>query len=54
MHVVGQVVASMDWPGMSQYYARVAAQTSRLEIIRDLYTFNPRVDGPTAHGGMIK
>lgn len=49
-----QVVASMDWPGMSQYHARVSAQASRLEMIRDLHTFNPAIEGPAAHGGMIK
>ena len=32
-----QVVASMDWPGVTKYRGLVRAQGHREEIIKDLY-----------------
>lgn len=52
--VVIQVVASLDWPKVTNYAGRVSTQAHRQELIQDLYkTWNDPSRGPVT-GGMIK
>ncbi|CAL1404119.1 unnamed protein product [Linum trigynum] len=51
---IAAVVASMDWPEVTKYRGLVSAQTSREEIILDLYkTYEDPTRG-VVHGGMIR
>lgn len=49
-----QVVASMDWPEVSQYRCLVSAQPHRKEIIEDLYQKHGDPERGIVHGGMIR
>lgn len=47
------MVASMDWPELTKYRSVVSAQSSRQEIIMDLYKEDTN-DGKTVGAGMIR
>lgn len=49
-----QVVASMDWPGITKYRGIVSAQSHREEIIQDLYKSYQDPQKGLVHGGMIR
>ncbi|XP_070038160.1 protein argonaute 5-like isoform X1 [Nicotiana tomentosiformis] len=50
---IAAVVASMDWPELTKYRSVVSAQSSRQEIIMDLYKEDTN-DGKTVGAGMIR
>ena len=51
---ISQVVASQDWPEITNYAGLVCAQGHRVETIQDLFkTWNDPARGPQ-YGGMIR
>nr|WGH50461.1 argonaute 5 [Nicotiana benthamiana] len=51
---IAAVVASMDWPEVSQYRCLVSAQPHRKEIIEELYQKHGDPKKGIVHGGMIR
>ncbi|KAL6880075.1 hypothetical protein ACP4OV_011640 [Aristida adscensionis] len=51
---IAAVVASMDWPQVTNYKALVSAQAHRQEIIQDLFWTDKDEKGNPINGGMIR
>lgn len=51
---IAAVVASMDWPQVTNYRGLISAQSSREEIIQDLYKTTEHPQRGIVHSGMIR